>query len=88
MRTVGSDYYVRFLPVVQPCAMCPGLHALYSLPLSSITSGALTFVQDHAEEGNQATTWQMVLKSAQLKQFQSLDANGNSTSPSVNHHCH
>lgn len=30
---------------------------------------------DHAEDGKSATTWQMVLKSAQVKQFQDLDAN-------------
>ena len=33
-------------------------------------------VQDHAEDDKSPTTWQMVLKSAQVKQFQNLDANG------------
>ncbi|KAL0051505.1 hypothetical protein WJX82_008826 [Trebouxia sp. C0006] len=30
---------------------------------------------DHAEDEKAPSTWQMVLKSAQVKQFQNLDAN-------------
>ena len=46
-------------------------------------------MQDHAEDEKSATTWQMVLKSAQVKQFQDLDANGETAfSPGPIKHIH